>query len=247
MLFRSVSQSRYHRPSGLAYKRNYLGLWCLAEGAIFDFFDTDIHVLNRAPRAAEYWIAGIDVGTVNAFACVLIGVSTGRHEQSGRKLWVEKEYYWNSREKGRQKTNAEYADDVQAFLEPYGVKQIYIDPSAAAFKEELRRRRMHPIDANNDVLYGINKVSSEMQRGNLFILDDCKNTIKEFQSYVWDEKKAKMGIDAPLKVNDHCTDAVRYCIATHKPSSFNQNELYQKQEEQLRQKYHPGGYGFRPF
>ena len=233
--------------SGLAYKRNYLGLWCLAEGAIFDFFDTDVHVLNRAPRAAEYWIAGIDVGTVNAFACVLIGVSTGRHEQSGRKLWVEKEYYWNSREKGRQKTNAEYADDVQAFLEPYGVKQIYIDPSAAAFKEELRRRRMHPIDANNDVLYGINKVSSEMQRGNLFILDDCKNTIKEFQSYVWDEKKAKMGIDAPLKVNDHCTDAVRYCIATHKPSSFNQNELYQKQEEQLRQKYHPGGYGFRPF
>lgn len=231
--------------SGLSYKRNYLGLWCLAEGAIFDFFDVDLHVVSKPPRAAEYWIAGVDVGTSNAFACVLIGVSTGKFEQSGRRLWVEKEYYWDSRAEGRQKTNSEYADAVQEFLSPYGVKQIYIDPSAAAFKEDLRRRQMRPIDATNDVLYGISKMTNEMQQGNLYIHKDCKNLIKEIQGYVWDPKKAKMGEDAPLKVNDHATDALRYAIATHKVSSFNEQDHYRKQEEFMKQKLHPGGYGFR--
>lgn len=226
--------------SGLAYKRNYLGLWCLAEGAIFDFFDIDLHVLKRPPRAAEYWIAGIDVGTSNAFACVLIGVSTGRHEQSGKKLWVEKEYYWDSKIMGRQKTNAEYADDVQAFLEPYGVKQIYIDPSAASFKEDLRRRKMHPIDAINDVLYGINKMCNEMQQGNLFIINECKNLIKEVQAYVWDPRKAKLGEDAPLKVGDHATDAMRYAIATHKVPNYIRPQEEPKFEN-FRSPQHPGG------
>lgn len=36
-------------------------------------------------------------------------------------------------------------------------------------------------------------------------------------------------------------DAVRYALATHKPASFNQQEHYKKQQEELRQKYHPGG------
>src|SRR5260370_822418 len=63
--------------SGLFYKRNYLGLWCLAEGAIFDFFNKSIHVLNKPPECAEYWIAGIDYGASNAFASALIEVHTG--------------------------------------------------------------------------------------------------------------------------------------------------------------------------
>jgi PBSX family phage terminase large subunit len=231
--------------SGLSYKRNYLGLWCLAEGAIFDFFDTDIHVLDRPPRAAEYYVCGIDVGTSNAFACLLLGVSTGKDEQSGKKLWVEKEFYWDSKSQGRQMTNSEYADAVQNMLEPYGNIKVYIDPSAAAFKEELRRRKIHPVEAKNDVLYGINMMTSEMQKGNLYVLKECKNTIKEIQSYVWDTKKAKLGEDAPLKQNDHACDALRYVLATHKVSGFDEQQFYKSQQEELRKKYHPGGYGFR--
>lgn len=231
--------------SGLAYKRNYLGLWCLAEGAIFDFFDTDLHVVSRPPRAAEYWIAGIDVGTTNAFACVLIGVSTGRYECQGKRIWVEKEYYWDSKAKGRQKTNAEYADAVQEFLEPYGVTKVYVDPSAAAFKEDLRRRGIRPLDANNDVDYGIRKMTNEMQQGNLLICSECKNLIREVQGYVWDSKKAKLGIDAPLKTADHAIDAMRYALATHKVSSFDEEDYYRKQEQESRSRLHPGGHGFR--
>ena len=205
--------------SGLFYKRNYLGLWCLAEGAIFDFFDRKIHVLRKPPTAAEYWIAGIDYGSVNPFCCLLIGVSTGKYTQTGKRLWVEKEYYYDPKVLGRQQTNAEFAQDVYEFLEPYAVRNIYIDPSAEAFQLELRRKGLHVVHANNDVQNGIEMMTSEMKKGNLYVMEECKNTIREIESYVWDPKAAQKGYDEPLKKNDHAVDVLRYCIASHKVTS----------------------------
>ncbi len=212
--------------SGLFYKRNYLGLWCLAEGAIFDFFDRKIHVVRRPPAAAEYWIASIDYGTSNPFCCLLIGVNTGRYTQTGKILWVEKEYYWDPKKTGRQKVNSEFAEDIEQFLEPYNVKNIYIDPSAEAFQLELRKRGMHVVHANNDVKNGIQTLSTEMKKGNLFICEECTNTIREIESYVWDPKSSKIGIDEPLKKDDHSTDALRYALHTHKVQSYNQNSNF---------------------
>ncbi len=207
--------------SGLFYKRNYLGLWCLAEGAIFDFFDRNIHIVPKPPRAAEYWIAGIDFGTSNAFACVLIGVSTGQYTQTGKCMWVEKEYYWNSKQTGRQKVNSEYARDVEEFLEPYSVRGIYIDPSAAAMKLELQRKGLHVIPADNDVTNGIQVMTSEMAKGNLFVCKECTNLIREIEGYVWDTKKSNQGEDAPVKAGDHLIDALRYSVNTHKVNVYN--------------------------
>lgn len=205
--------------SGLFYKRNYLGLWCLAEGAIFDFFDRSIHVLRKPPTAAEYWIAGIDYGTVNPFCCLLIGVSSGKYTQMGKRMWVEKEYYYDPKVKGRQKVNSEFADDVQRFLEPYSIQCIYMDPSAAAMQLELQKRGMHVVHANNDVQYGIAELTSQMKMGNLYVLEECVNTIREIESYVWDPRAAKDGDDEPLKKDDHSTDVLRYCVASHKVTS----------------------------
>ncbi len=231
--FLEESYKRWVRNSvsGLFYKRNYLGLWCLAEGAIFDFFDKDIHVLDRPPAAAEYWIAAIDYGVVNAFCCLLIGISTGKYTQTGKRMWVEKEYYWDPKKQNRQKTNSEFAKDVQAFLEPYAVKNIYIDPSAEAFQLELRKMGMHVVHANNDVENGIQMMTSEMAKGNLYVMAECKNTIREIESYVWDSKAAKRGYDQPLKENDHAVDALRYAIASHKVAIY---EPY-KQDEMNKQ------------
>lgn len=223
--------------SGVFYKRNYLGLWCLAEGAIFDFFDKKVHVVRKPPRAAEYWIAGIDYGTVNNFACTLIGISTGRYTQTGICRWAEAEYVWDSKKKGRQKTNSEYADDVYNFLEPYSVKGVYVDPSAAAFKIELRRRGLHVIDADNDVINGITFMTSEMQKGNLFVCDSCSNLIREIESYVWDSKAADKGDDAPLKKDDHSVDSLRYAIYSHKISTYDYEAHAKAQAEWMQNKY----------
>jgi len=230
--------------SGVFYKRNYLGLWCLAEGAIFDFFDKKIHVVKRPPTAAEYWVAGIDYGTSNNFACMLMGVNTGRYTQTGPQRWFEKEYVWDSKKKGRQKTNSEYGDDVQAFLEPYGVKSVYVDPSAAAFKLELRKRGFHVIDANNDVFNGINFMVSEVQKGSILICEACENMIREVESYVWDPKKSEKGYDEPLKKDDHCIDAARYAAYTHRISVYDEARDQQRAREWQQNKYGSTGSRF---
>ena len=206
--------------SGVFYRRNYLGEWCLAEGAVFDFFDRKTYVVDRPPRAAEYWIVGIDYGVSNNFACVLIGINSGITTQMGTSRWIEKEWIWDSAKKNKQMTNREYADAVQEFLEPYSIKGIYIDPSAAAFKTELRQRGMITIDADNDVFNGIQYMSSEMQKGSLLICKECTYTIKEIEGYLWDSKKSERGEDAPIKKNDHCLDAIRYAIFTHKVPKY---------------------------
>lgn len=225
--------------SGLFYKRNYLGLWCLAEGAIFDFFDPKIHVVKTPPAAAEYWIAAIDYGSVNPFACLLIGVNSGYSTQTGKQLWVEKEYYWDPKKSGRQKVNSEFADEVGEFLEPYAVKNIYIDPSAEAFQLELRRRGMHVVHANNDVYNGIQKLSSDLRNGKLLICAECKNLIREIESYVWDSKKAERGDDEPLKKDDHAVDALRYAINTHKVNVYDPYAEVKSQKEWMANRFQP--------
>lgn len=190
--------------SGIFYKRNYLGFWCLAEGAIFDFFDRSIHVCSKPPRAAEYWIAGIDDGTSNNFACLLIGISTGMANQTKEMRWVEKEFVWHSKDKGRGLTMLEKAEYLKEFLGDYSLRGIYVDPSAAALKLELRKAGLQVMDADNDVDNGIAFMTSEMFAGRLMICSECKDTIREVESYVWDTKASEKGEDAPYKKDDHC-------------------------------------------
>ena len=68
--------------------------------------------------------------------------------------------------------------------------------------------------ADNEVLDGIRNVSTRLQAGTLLFSASCVHTAEEFQAYVWDEKAAEHGEDKPVKVNDHCMDAVRYFVTT---------------------------------
>lgn len=230
--------------SGVFYKRNYLGLWCLAEGAIFDFFDRAQHVIKKPRHCAEYFVVGIDYGTSNAFAAVLLGVNTGRQDQTGYKMWVEKEYYWDSKKTQRQKVSSEYAEDMKKWLDPYPVKTIYIDPSAENFRIELQRMGMHIVPAKNDVMEGIVKLTSEIKKGNVLICEECKNLIREIEGYVWDPKATERGEDEPLKRDDHAVDALRYVVASHRPATFDADDYYRRKEMALRQE---NPFGYRSF
>lgn len=198
---------------GLWYRRFIDGEWCLAEGSVYDFFDEGIHVINEPPAYGKYYIVGVDYGTTNPCAFVLLGFN----DDAPTKIWVEKEYYFDSAKEGHQKTNAEYANDFIDFISDYPLKAIYIDPSAASFKEELRRKGHNlPIrNADNDVRNGIDDVALRLCTGDLKVLRCCKNLIHEFQSYVWDKKKAENGREEPVKEFDHCLDALRYAVRTH--------------------------------
>lgn len=196
---------------GLWYKRFIEGEWVLAEGAIYDFFDTSYHTVKEPPTYAKQYYLGIDYGTTNPFAAVLVGYNDDHHPS----LWVEKEYLWDSSKQGYQKTDSEYADDIQKAFEGYPVRLIYLDPSAESFQVELRRRNKPVKQANNEVLNGIRFCANLITQGDITICRSCPNLIREIEGYVWDSKAAKDGIDKPLKKNDHLVDAFRYVCYSH--------------------------------
>lgn len=197
---------------GLWYKRFINGEWCLAEGTIYDFFDEQIHVINFAPDSARYHVVGVDYGTANATAFTLLGYNPDNFPN----IWVEDEYYWDSKVKMRQKTDTEYAEDLKRFIAGKNIKAIAIDPSAASFKAECAKQGIQNIiDADNDVLNGVRFVSRMMSNGTVKIVRKCQNLLKEMQTYVWDDSSAKRGEDKPKKQNDHGCDAIRYALMTY--------------------------------
>jgi len=202
---------RQHK--GLWYRRFVLGEWALAEGAVFDFFYEKVHTIARAPACQKYSIVGVDFGTSTTTAYTMIEYN----DQVSPSLYVSREYYWDAKKRGRQKTNTELAEDLLKFIEDHPVRLIYVDPSAASFKQELRRIGLQvPIkDAINDVLNGIQEMSTLLSNGDLKIDRNCRNLIEEIQSYVWDSKKSEKGEDAPIKKFDHALDSCRYACYSH--------------------------------
>lgn len=197
---------------GLWYQRYIEGKWCLAEGTIYDFFDQSYHVMEMSPPQVNYYIVGIDYGTTNPTAFALIGYNPLVYPN----IWLEREYYWDSRKQNRQKTDTEFAEDLKLFIAGKPIKAIYIDPSAASFRAELRKQGVdHLYDAENEVLDGIRFQSLLLSNGSYKISRGCKHAIEEYGTYRWDDKSLKLGIDKPLKENDHIMDAQRYALFTH--------------------------------
>lgn len=210
--------------SGVFYQRFILGMWVMAQGAIYRdawneellFDDDKLTWIYRNEHIMRRYIA-IDYGTVNPMVFLDI-------YDDGRDVWVVNEYYWDSRAEEREKDNSQYAEDLMSFI---GDEHLYptavvIDPSAASFKIELRNRGLRAketvetINAANDVLEGIRAVNTLMTRRRVhFHRTRCPNCIKEHQSYVWDDKALQQsGKERPVKVADHCPDAFRYFVST---------------------------------
>jgi PBSX family phage terminase large subunit len=197
---------------GLWYKRYILGEWVLADGAVYDFFNEDIHVIPMPLSVADYYIVGVDYGTTNPCVFSLIGYNPGAYPN----IWLEKEYYYDSKKELRQKSDYEYIKDLQEFVNGYNVKKIYIDPSAASFRQELRRNNIQGVaDALNDVIPGIRFMGQLLTNGTYKICSNCTQTLKEFSNYLWDSKASQRGEDKPIKQNDHSMDAQRYALYTH--------------------------------
>jgi PBSX family phage terminase large subunit len=211
--------ARYERSFTGAFKRRMIGAeWCNAEGAIysdawsdavlFDDGDMPAGLLNDRVHLARY--CTVDVGTKNQFVSLDV-------IDDGRTLWVLREFVWDSAKEKRQKTNGQYADDIQAFLKSSPTAKVIIDPSAASMKAELVQRGIWHSDGKNDVLPGIQAVATMLATGRLRVHRDCTNLISQMASYAWDEKAALRGEEKPLKVADHGPDALRYCIFTEIP------------------------------
>lgn len=193
---------------GVFYDRFILGQWVVAEGRVYPMFtDNPGHFILRGTTAGmdgQFYIS-CDYGTINPLS---LGLWCVRGKQAIRI----KEYYWDSKREGRQKTDEEYYADLERLAAGYYIRRVVVDPSAASFIECIRRHGKFRVwEADNDVLNGIRVTASLLNAGMVKIHESCKDSIREFGLYRWDEKKNS---DAVLKENDHAMDDIRYFCYT---------------------------------
>lgn len=188
--------------SGVFYDRYIRGRWVVAEGLVYPMFGAD-NITDEIPESGDYYIS-CDYGTLNPF-------SAGLWRWDGKTATRIREYYYSGRENQKNKTDEEYADEIEKLIGEADVKSIIVDPSAASFIEVLRRHGYMVRKANNDVTNGIMTTARFLQDGVIKIHRDCKDCIREFGLYRWDEKSAD---DRPIKENDHAMDETRYFAYT---------------------------------
>ena len=205
---------RYKRMfAGIFYDRFILGLWVLAEGVIYSMFKKEF-VIDRVPAGVQItkrWI-GVDYGQSNATVFLLCGWG------SDDVMYILNEYYHSGRTSAIQKSPSKYSKDYFKWKikcgsdgVPVNREYTFIDPSAEGFIAQLHEDGERQIRlANNEVLRGIELISSLLDMGMIRVLSCCKNTINEFSTYRWDPKAQEKGEDQPIKQDDHCMDAFRY-------------------------------------
>lgn len=190
--------------SGVFYDRFIRGLWVVAEGLVYTMFNKDFHVVPSIPRPYDKYILSCDYGTINP-------TSIGLWGRVGETWYRVQEYYYDSRREGHQRTDEEHYAQLEALAGDCRISSVIVDPSAASFIEVIRRHDRYRVEkAANAVIDGIRDVATRLQTGDLFFCDCCTDCIREFGMYRWDEKA--VGVDRPIKENDHSMDDVRYFV-----------------------------------
>lgn len=189
--------------SGVFYDRFIRGLWVVAEGLVYPHFGEHC-VVDEEPASGRYYIS-VDYGTLNPF-------SAGLWCWDGKNATRIREYYYSGRDERSNKTDEEYYIELEKLAGDLPVKSVVIDPSAASFIEVIRRHKRFRVQkAVNDVIPGIATTARYIQDGTIKVHRCCKDAIREFGLYRWDEKSTE---DKPIKENDHAMDDIRYFTMT---------------------------------
>ena len=197
-------KQRYQRLySGAFYDRFVLGKWTASQGVVYPMFSEKKHVYS-GDVDCERFVISCDYGTVNPSSFGLWGLSGG--------VWYRlSEYYYSSKREGVSRTDEEHYAALERLAGDREISRVIVDPSAASFIECIRRHgRFRVVKADNDVITGIRNVSSALSENRLRFHESCRDIIREFHLYSWNEKT---GTDAPIKENDHAMDDMRYFVA----------------------------------
>lgn len=198
--------------AGVFYDRYIRGLWTVAEGLIYTMFSPGVHVVDTRNMEFDTYILSCDYGTLNPTSIGLWGLSAG-------KWYRIREYYYDGRKAQHQRTDEEHYNALEALAGELPIQRVIVDPSAASFIATIKKHEKFRVKhAKNDVLDGIRAVATHLYQKDFFIDLSCKDCIREFGLYRWDEKAAE---DRPLKTDDHAMDDVRYFVQdAFKPASI---------------------------
>lgn len=203
---------RVNKKNPLFYKRNILGQWVIAEGAIYDMFDEDRHVIDNRPPCDEINLCcDYGVSTVTTFG--VMGIK--KNLKHGNTYCLLDETYYDADQKGVTQSDSDRVNTIVKLQDKYKLTRkntIFLPHDAASLKAECKKDKRVKLKVRTyvpDTFEDITKIQNLFSTDRFFIHKSCKNSISQAQTYSWDTKAQQKGMDKPLKINDHCPDMWR--------------------------------------
>lgn len=208
-------------PQGKFYDRDILGLWTVAEGAIYSEFDKDKHIIQSPPNDIVRYYAGVDWGYDHNGVIVILGET-----RDGTTYIVDgvaetyKHIDW-------------WIDKAKSFIQRYGDMPFYCDTARTEHIYDFMRNGINAVYANKTVIAGIEHVAKLWKQDELFYVKGSLPLFEdEIHKYRWKESSTK---DEPMKEDDDTMDAIRYALYTqHLIDRENMDKLSKKQLRQMR-------------
>ena len=207
-----------------------IGVFASYIGQVFKEFRRDVHVIKRLPTPDDeplrsWWrIRGVDFGYSTPFACLWVAFDS----QTGRYYVYDEHYeahrligyhvarmnarWWKNEDPmcGATYCDSSRPDLIQEMIN-LNVKavpaQLAKEPGAISRRISFVRSLMLP--------------SPDDGKPRLYIHERCKNLIREIRGYHWslpvgkDLRKHDSPKDIPVPWDDHCLDALAYCVFSH--------------------------------
>jgi hypothetical protein len=83
--------------------------------------------------------------------------------------------------------------------------------------------------ANNDILYGIEKVRDYFYSCKLMVFNSCENMKLESQLYSYPES-GRLNMDKPIDKDNHLMDALRYMVAKLPQNPHEMNNIQMRRD-----------------
>ena len=205
------------------WRRRFLdGDWVQAEGAIYDKWDEDVHVVphDQIPKVDRVIMVGLDFGTTHPTRAYAVGIGPDWRvkrtpdldpEEIPRVLYTLAEF---APETGLPigKQSVEFQAWIRQIEKDWGRPEwVVVDPAAAHFRAQLFEDGIVNGPAHNSH-GGVLVLASLLAVERLFVSSECKELIAHIPGYVWDPKATERGESVPLKENDDELDAWRYAV-----------------------------------
>ncbi len=197
-----VKSMKASKPSGMFYDRDILGLWVTGEGIVYQDFDAKKMVIDddKIPKGLHYY-CGVDWGYEHPNPILLLG------DDDQGNTYVLRDYT------KKHKFINYWVKIAQNLQDEFGRNLIfYADSARPDNVNEFQAAGINCINANKNVLPGIECVAQKMREGKFFVSESCsQGLMNEIYQYAWDENTGQ-----PLKENDvrhnDRLDALRYAI-----------------------------------
>ncbi|AGQ23699.1 MAG: PBSX family phage terminase large subunit [Lactobacillus helveticus] len=197
-----VESLKASKPKGMFYDRDILGLWVTGEGIVYQDFDAKKMVIDdsKVPEGLNYY-CGVDWGYEHPNPILLLG------DDDQGNTYVLRDYT------KKHKFISYWVKIAQNLQDEFGRNLIfYADSARPDNVNEFQTAGINCINANKNVLPGIECVAQKMREGKFFIAESCsQGLMNEIYQYAWDETTG-----LPLKENDvrhnDRLDALRYAI-----------------------------------